>query len=136
MLNTIRRRFFRAQFVVTFALLLAPVSAFPTSTFHLALKRSEPAKDSSLDHAPTAITLWFTQKPEMAVTTISLLDARAVKIEMADPRVDATDATVVIADVKGRVGPGTYTARWKTSSHDGHVVRGEFGFTVRAPASK
>jgi methionine-rich copper-binding protein CopC len=117
---------------VAVALVLSPASVYPTTAFHLALKRSEPGKDSEVTKAPTAITLWFTQTPEMAVTSISLLDASAAKVDVAPPRLDAADETAVIADVKGSIRPGSYTVQWKTSSHDGHPIRGAFTFTVRA----
>jgi methionine-rich copper-binding protein CopC len=132
-LNSIHRRAIVAACGVAVALVLSPVNAYPTSAFHLALKRSDPAKDSVVTKAPTAIRLWFTQKPEMAVTTISLLDAKAAKVEVAPPRLDAADETEVMVDVKGNVKPGVYTVHWKTSSRDGHAIHGEFAFTVRAP---
>lgn len=134
-LNSFRPRtiFAACGMAVALALSATPVTAHPTSAFHLALKRSDPSKDSVVTKAPTAIRLWFTQKPEMAVTTISLLDAKAKKVEVAPPRLDAADETEVMVDVKGSVGPGVYTVQWKTSSRDGHAIRGTFTFTVRAP---
>jgi len=106
--------------------------AISAEFMHLALKRSDPARDSVLTKAPTAITLWFTQKPEMAVTMISMTDASAAKVELANPRSDAADETVVIADIKGALRPGAYHVSWRTSSHDGHAIRGEFSFTIRS----
>jgi hypothetical protein len=117
---------------VAIAPLWSPVRADSASAFHLGLKRSEPAKDAIVTKAPTAITLWFTERPELAVTTISLLDANSAKVVLAPPRLDVADGATVIADVKGGLPPGVYRVQWKTSSHDGHPVRGEFAFTVRA----
>ena len=132
MLNSFRSRLLLGSLAVALAALVSPRPA-PAASFHLALKRSEPTRDTTLTIAPKSITLWFTQKPEMAVTTISLLDVNAAKVEMAPPRVDAADETVVVADVKGSLRPGVYRVQWKTSSRDGHAIRGDFAFTVRAP---
>ena len=132
MLKSRRPRSVLGSLAVALSALVSP-SSVPAASFHLALRRSDPAKDSILVKAPGAITLWFTQKPEMAVTTISVLDPRAAKVEMTPPRMDAADDTKVIADVKGTLRPGVYIVQWKTSSRDGHVIRGDFAFTVRAP---
>ena len=113
--------------------LVIPVRAYPTSAFHLSLKRSAPGRDSIVSVAPQAITLWFTQKPEIAVTRISLLGANATKVDLSPARFGAADETVIVADIKGPMRPGVYTVQWKTSSHDGHLVRGDFGFTVSGP---
>lgn len=114
---------------------LCLTAAVPGPSLHLALRRSVPGKDSVLAVAPTAITLWFTARPEMAVTTVSLLDASAARIDLAKPRLDAADETEVIADVRGQLRPGIYRVVWKTSSHDGHAIRGEFSFALKPTAN-
>ena len=118
---------------VAVALVVIPVLASPTSSFHLSLKRSAPGRDSIVSVAPRAITLWFTQKPEIAVTTMSLQDANSTKVTLSAVRFGAADETIIVADIKGPMRPGLYTVQWKTSSRDGHLVRGDFGFTVSGP---
>ena len=36
------------------------------------------------------------------------------------------------ADVKQALAAGSYTVSWKTSSKDGHPIKGDFTFTVKA----
>jgi methionine-rich copper-binding protein CopC len=37
---------------------------------------------------------------------------------------------VFSATVNGKMGTGPYTVMWRAMAADGHVGRGEFGFTV------
>jgi methionine-rich copper-binding protein CopC len=38
----------------------------------------------------------------------------------------------VFATLKSPAAPGTYTVNWRTTSNDGHLVRGEYHFTYAA----
>ena len=46
---------------------------------------------------------------------------------------NADDASIFAAPVERTLPDGDYTVSWRTMAADGHVVRGDFGFTVRAP---
>jgi methionine-rich copper-binding protein CopC len=105
-------------------------AATPRAPFHLRLLKSEPAKDAILSAAPTAIKLWFTEGATVAVSSITLTDAAGSTIALGRVRSDRPDATAVVADVKGTLKPGAYVVKWRTASRDGHLVRGEFAFSI------
>jgi methionine-rich copper-binding protein CopC len=103
-----------------------------SAAFHLRLLRSDPAADTTLAAAPTAIRLWFTEAPQIAVTTVALKNAAGAAITTAKPTRAADKDAPVVAIVQGTLAPGAYHVAWKTMSHDGHAVSGEFNFTLKS----
>lgn len=99
------------------------------AAFHLHLLRSSPAADSTVV-SPPAVQLWFTESPQLAVTSVRMTGPgdRAVRLG----RVRAGAEHSVIASVQGRLAPGRYTIAWRTMSRDGHPMRGTIPFTVAA----
>lgn len=132
--------------VVAFAVLLvaaggatAPVASAPLplidAPFHLRLEKSSPSQGEALAAAPTVIRLWFSLAPEMAVTSIKLTDATGKAITLSAPRRGSAAKDPVEADVTAALAAGSYTVAWKTSSKDGHPIKGTFSFTVKAGAN-
>lgn len=115
---------------------VVPVAGATTSretAFHLRLTKSEPAKDQAVA-APSVIRLWFSLAPELAVTSIKLSDASGTSVALSAVRRANAAGAPVEADVTQALAPGRYTVTWKTSSRDGHPIKGDFTFTVRAGA--
>lgn len=100
--------------------------------FHLRLVRSDPARDTTITAAPTAIRLWFSQTPTLAVTSVRLTGPGGRAVALAPLQRDAARGAPVVALLRGQAGVGRYTVSWRTMSPDGHPVRGTFGFTVAA----
>ena len=94
---------------------------------HTGLKRSEPAKNSKLTTPPKRISLWFTAKPQLAFTRISL-DGPGGRLVLDTIVADTGNA--LHAQVPRVLQPGTYTIHWQTASADGHAIRGDFSFTI------
>ena len=66
------RRRLVARRALTFALLaILPVIAGAAAR-HLKLIRSEPLANAVLTMSPTQVKLWFTQRPELTVTSIKV----------------------------------------------------------------
>jgi len=108
----------------------AGVRAEPAAAaFHLHLLRSSPAADSSVT-APAAVQLWFSESPELAVTTVRMTGPAGRTVRLG--RLRAGDDHSVVANVTGRLAAGRYTIAWRTMSHDGHPMRGTIPFRVRA----
>ncbi len=102
--------------------------------FHLRLLRAEPAADARLGASPPRVALWFTERPELAVTRVRLLDARGTPVALAAPtRADSAGAPVV-AVLPRPIGVGTYTVVWRTMARDGHVSDGRYAFLVGGAA--
>lgn len=121
MLASIARR-------VTLGALLGGLLLPSALQFHAHLTRSYPMKDSTVTVAPPEIQLWFSERPERAVSRIILVAPDSVRTPLA--LAPATDDTLLIAGtVPGGLKPGQYTVIWRTASHDGHPVRGRFQFS-------
>jgi methionine-rich copper-binding protein CopC len=104
--------------------------AVPAMALHNHLTKSLPAADDVLDHSPTTVRLWFSEKPTPAFSSITVTDAAENKIPTSKMR--ATDDTLsVIADLQQSLPPGRYQVAWRTAGDDGHAVRGKFSFTVK-----
>jgi copper transport protein len=98
---------------------------------HATLSRAEPGVQSSVDAAPRAVTLHFSQ----AVTLV----ARSLEVRAADGTVVSAapvlspDGRTVSAGVRD-LDRGAYTVRWRELSSDGHIGSGVFTFGVGVPA--
>ena len=110
----------------------APALRRSPPTFHLRLVRSEPAKDEVLAAPPTVVRLWFSLAPELAVTTVKLATAEGKPVVVGPLRRGSGANDPVEARMTAALVPGRYSVAWKTSSTDGHAMRGAFSFTVRA----
>jgi methionine-rich copper-binding protein CopC len=109
---------------------VAGTSAAANATLHLALDKSSPEADAELSEAPDEVRLWFTQEPQAAGTSIRFMAADSSLVDLGDAKADPDDAKVFSAAVEGDLPPGGYTVIWRTMAADGHVIRGDFGFSV------
>ena len=102
------------------------VSAFCTVGLGNALA---PA-DKATVHAVPAVTLWFSEPPSEGTVSVRLTDASGQAVATADPAEDPEDDKVFGVALPSALVPGGYTVSWRGMGGDGHVVRGEFAFTV------
>jgi methionine-rich copper-binding protein CopC len=117
---------------VGFAICLMATSAW-AAPFHLHLLKSSPPANATVAAAPDSIRLSFSQTPELKVTTVSVTGPGSASVALAP--LARVDSATVVAPVKGKMSPGTYTVIWRTMAKDGHVARGTFDFTV-GPAKR
>ena len=111
----------------------APSSPAPAASgVHLQLDRSQPAADTTLA-SPSEVRLWFSQVPQASATSLRLVRDGEPVAALGDIAQDPDDGKVFAAPIRGTLPPGPYMVSWRTMAADGHVVRGEFTFTVQAP---
>ncbi len=126
----------RAQTIKRLALALASLmvcvgAASGFAAFHTHLKRSAPSNGATLGEAPKAVQLWFTEKPELAATGVTLSTADGSAVALAPLALsDGSDTAAVVAAVRGALAPGSYVIRWRTMARDGHPARGTLTFTL------
>jgi len=123
--NSVRRR--AALAAKTIALLALAAWRTP---FHLHLLKSLPAANATMSSAPESIRLWFSQPPELAVTSVKVTGPGSAVVPLAP--LSGGDSSLVVAPVKGTMAAGAYTVVWRTMAKDGHVARGTFAFKVNA----
>ena len=117
----------RARIALLSLLGVAALGAW-TAPFHLHLLRSSPAANATIPAAPQAIRLWFSQTPELKVTTVKVTGPSNATVPLAP--LASGDSDLVVAPVKGSLTAGAYSVTWRTMARDGHVARGTFAFTV------
>ena len=103
--------------------------------FHLHLHGTTPPDGSHLAATPASIQFFFSEKPELRVTTVTLSDAKSQTVPLSSPQLAPGADTTLVVNVKAPLAPGTYEVRWSTMASDGHPQRGHFGFTVDAAKS-
>ena len=113
-------------FVATFVLAIA---AAVTLSAHMAYSKSMPEQDATVTESPQHLQVWFTQAPEPAVSQLSLEGPGG---EVTLSKTTVGDEKSLVAAVPSTLEPGSYTVNWRAAGDDGHVVRGDFSFTIRA----
>ena len=115
---------------VVFCLIIA-ATAVAEGAFHFALTKSTPVADSAVP-SPDEVRLWFTQVPQQNSVAVRIINPAGDLVGTSQPRMDQTDRKIVSVSVDRTLRTGGYTVSWRGIGEDGHVVRGEFGFTVSA----
>lgn len=128
-----------ARRAVTLALLAAVPAIAGAAMMHMKLSRSEPAANSVLRIPPKDLKLWFTQRPELTVTSVKLRSgsgASAVQRTLAPLARAAADSAPIVVPVGVTLAPGHYEIAWRTMARDGHVLNGIIPFDVGSGAAK
>ena len=123
---TARRRLLRGGVIAVFAMLTLPVALLA----HAHLRRSEPGANARLESSPSAIRLWFTERPELAFTRVQLLGADSTDIPLGALARMSDDVTAVWTPIPASLAAGAYTVIWRTAAADGHATAGRFTFIV------
>jgi methionine-rich copper-binding protein CopC len=99
------------------------------AVMHLRLVKSAPGSGEILTNIPTEIRLWFSQKPDVGLTSIKLLREDSTIVELGKV-VRTEDSLSVRVPLEKALVPGTYLVNWRSVSKDGHAVRGSYHFTM------
>ena len=102
-------------------LLAAPAQAHDT------LVKADPADGSTLDTAPTAITLTYSANILHVSPVVRVTDEAGTVVIQQAPRIEGPNA---ILDLPDGLPKGTNTVQWRVVSSDGHPIEGTFTFTV------
>ncbi len=118
--------------VLAIAATLVVAGAAPAiEAIHLRLDKSTPAADAVVTKAPEKVVLDFSEGFEMAVSKVTLKGA-AGDVTLGKLARHEEDETIMWAAIETPMADGVYSVSWITSSGDGHPVRGNFDFTVKA----
>ena len=104
----------------------------PAAAAHGVLASSEPAGGSSLERAPAAVTLRFTERPDPGLSSVRVLDSRGRVVAGGPAQPVAGRPEELRVPVAG-LAAGGYTVSWRiVSAVDGHRTDGVFAFGVGA----
>jgi copper transport protein len=109
---------------------LAPASP---AAAHALLLRTEPAPQTTVKTAPSAVKLFFSEPVEVTFGAIRVFDVDGKRVDPGKiNRVgDGSQVDVPLSGIKD----GTYTVTWRAVSADGHPVSGGFTFYVGNPST-
>ena len=116
---------YRSNIVRIIPLLLLLVTG--EANAHAFLDHAEPRVGNKVATAPREVTLWFTQKLELAFSTITVTNAAGQRVDTGKTRVSGSQMSVSL-----RPGgtTGTYHVTWHVLSVDTHTTDGSFTFQV------
>ncbi|MEP6991468.1 MAG: copper resistance protein CopC [bacterium] len=130
-MTSTKRAWLGAIVLLCGTLLLRPAIAWA----HAHLVKAVPAAGSMVSAPPTAIRLWFSEKPERTLTKVALTNANGTVVAVGPPAADSAGPLVIAVPVSGVLAPGSYTVTWSTAAADGHPSNGRFTFRVAASAA-
>ena len=93
---------------------------------HAFLDHAEPRVGNKVATAPREVTLWFTQKLELAFSTITVTNSAGQRVDTGKTRVSGSQMSVSLRPG----GTGTYHVTWHVLSVDTHTTDGSFTFQV------
>lgn len=109
--------------------LIGPAS--PASA-HSGLVSSDPADGAQLESAPSAVTMAFTEPPDLDLSSVTVLDATGAELDIG-PLEPGEPARSLTFTMPGSLGDGVYTVSWSVVSQaDGHLTVGTVAFGVGA----
>lgn len=119
-------RHFKIVVVLALAVLITPALLFA----HAHLVKSTPSANAKLTTTPTALTLWFSERPELRFTKIELLDSLNAPVSIGAVAVAAGETMAMTTSLPTALPNGKYTVAWWTAAADGHPSTGKFSFVV------
>ena len=107
-------------------MLMVPATAYA----HPKLKKSLPSAGARLRLSPTEISLYFSEAPETAMTSLILRKEDGSETPLTEITVDSANRFHLVAKIPRELSAGSYTVSWRTAASDGHPTSGAFEFTV------
>lgn len=112
------------------ALLALTLTVSDCAFAHGALTSSAPSSGAHLTEAPRTISLVFSERPSVSLTSIRLVGPDGGDVALGPLTRDGKSGLSVSASVQGAVTSGVYTVKWQMAGDDGHPTRGSFRFTL------
>jgi LPXTG-motif cell wall-anchored protein len=108
------------------------LTAAPTASAHATRIATDPAVDAVLDSGPSAVSATFNEQLQTAYAAMTVVGPDGNLWSAGQPRVQGAVVSVDLLPL----GPvGTYTANYRVTSADGHVVTGSWPFHLRIPGT-
>lgn len=98
---------------------------------HAHLKTETPTADTSIQTAPTELSLGFSEGIEPNFSKVTLSGPNKSQVATGALVLAANDNTQAIVPLNTPLSAGKYTVSWKVVSVDGHKTEGQYSFTVQ-----
>jgi putative copper export protein/methionine-rich copper-binding protein CopC len=123
---------FRNRFLVSISAALAVLITPALLLAHARLLRSSPSALARLVTPPSELRLWFSERPELRFSFLSLVDSAGTTIPLG--AIVTGDSMSLMASIEKPLSAGRYAVAWRTAAADGHSTSGRFVFTVAIAA--
>ncbi|HVL27952.1 MAG TPA: copper resistance CopC family protein, partial [Acidimicrobiales bacterium] len=118
------------------AALGAVLVAAPSAGAHAVLTASQPQARDVLNEGPAAVTLTFTEPPELAFSAVQVLDRGGRAYGAGSVEAVPGDPQTLRVGLRP-LDRGVYTVNWRVVSRvDGHLTAGSFAFGVGEAVSE
>jgi len=108
-------------------ILILSLASISLAEAHAFLDHADPRVGSTVNPAPTQVTVWMTEELEGAFSKIEVFDAKGAEVDKKDVKVSGATMTVSMP----ALAPGTYKVKWSAVAVDTHHTTGTFTFTVQ-----
>ena len=106
-----------------------------TASAHAALVSTDPAENSVVPTAPSAVTLTFSEGVTLSSDSVRVLSPDGKAVDTGNPgHADGKSDTAQVGLNSG-LANGTYTVAWRAVSEDSHPVGGAFTFSIGAAST-
>jgi methionine-rich copper-binding protein CopC len=108
-------------------ILLMTLSSSPCFA-HAFLDHAEPRVGSTVQTAPSTVTIWFSEEVDSSGTQIQVFDSNGTEVDLQDSRTE--QAIVERVSLPSQLTAGSYKVQWQALCLSGHTTKGSFIFTV------
>jgi methionine-rich copper-binding protein CopC len=85
----------------------------------------------SVDALPEQLSITFTERPELRVSKIDVLDQNNIRVDNNDLSISQDEKTTSVTIDKSKMSPGVFTVNWLVlSKDDGHITKGSYVFSI------
>ncbi len=119
---------------VIIAGLLFALSSTMAVYAHPQIVSVEPAPNARLEQAPERVRITFNEPIEEAFASIQVVDVTGQAVDHGDGGRAQDDPTTLSASLPP-LEPGVYTVVWRVVGRDGHLVKGNFAFSIAGAPS-
>ncbi len=130
-----RRTTARAALVALAVVIGLALGPAQVAEAHGVLRASDPGAGAVVDQSPAAITLSFTEAPELGFSSVKVLDGTGRSFGAGALQPVAGDPETLVQPLQ-TLPKGVYTVSWRIVSRvDGHLTAGSFAFGVQTPVT-
>ena len=115
----------------TITLLLLSFILCSQAFAHTKLESSIPENGSTVDESPKVILLSFNNTIRLTKVTLSKAGEKPIKLKLDKSKKFETNFSLSLKQVETSNQSGEYSIEWRGIGQDGHVVKGEFTYTVK-----
>jgi hypothetical protein len=94
-------------------------------------KSASPKPNAVLAASPTEVRIGFSEGLVAAFSGIEVDDQSGKPVDTGDATLNPNDNKELIAPIKTKLMPGTYTVKWHAVGDDTHHVSGHYSFQVQ-----